>query len=79
MQCDNDSALCYCSSPLPESATPFDQMLENHLGNSFMEKEEIDKKTVIRTNWKKLIKQVHQTECVHRRGFVSGYQPSARR
>ncbi|CAN0316529.1 unnamed protein product, partial [Laminaria digitata] len=32
-------------------------MLENHLGNSFMEKEEIDKKTVIRTNWKKLIKQ----------------------
>lgn len=34
------------------------QMLEHHLGNSFMEKEEIDKKTVIRTNWKKLIKQV---------------------
>ncbi|CAM9125412.1 unnamed protein product [Ectocarpus sp. 4 AP-2014] len=33
------------------------QMLEHHLGNSFMEKEEIDKKTVIRTNWKKLIKQ----------------------
>lgn len=33
-------------------------MLEHHLGNSFMEKEEIDKKTVIRTNWKKLIKQV---------------------
>lgn len=32
-------------------------MLEHHLGNSFMEKEEIDKKTVIRTNWKKLIKQ----------------------
>lgn len=35
------------------------QMLEHHLGNSFMEKEEIDKKTVIRTNWKKLIKQVN--------------------
>lgn len=34
------------------------QMLEQHLGNSFMEKEEIDKKTVIRANWKKLIKQV---------------------
>lgn len=33
-------------------------MLEQHLGNSFMEKEEIDKKTVIRANWKKLIKQV---------------------
>lgn len=27
-----------------------------------MEKEEIDKKTVIRTNWKKLIKQVSKTK-----------------
>lgn len=34
------------------------QILEHHLGNSFMEKEEIDQKTVIRANWKKLIKQV---------------------
>lgn len=40
------------------------QMLEHHLGNSFMEKEEIDKKTVIRTNWKKLIKQVRPRRVV---------------
>ena len=41
-------------------------MLEHHLGNSFMEKEEIDKKTVIRTNWKKLIKQVGRKAQAHR-------------
>lgn len=29
-----------------------------------MEKEEIDKKTVIRTNWKKLIKQVNGNETI---------------
>lgn len=45
-------------------------MLEHHLGNSFMEKEEIDKKTVIRTNWKKLIKQVNGTIAVHDRRSV---------
>ena len=33
------------------------QMLESHLPPGFMEKEEIDKKTVLRSNWKKLIQQ----------------------
>lgn len=30
-------------------------MLEHYLPSGFMEKEEIDKKTVLRTNWKKLV------------------------
>eukprot|EP01040_Poterioochromonas_malhamensis_P004773 gene4773-5123_t len=33
------------------------RMLESYLPAGFMEKEEIDKKTVLRTNWKKLLKQ----------------------
>lgn len=33
------------------------QMLECHLPSGFMEKEEIDKKTVLRSNWKKMILQ----------------------
>ncbi|KAL7543927.1 hypothetical protein ACHAXR_013293, partial [Thalassiosira sp. AJA248-18] len=33
------------------------RMLECHLPSGFMEKEEIDKKTVLRSNWKKLILQ----------------------
>ena len=33
------------------------RMLELHLPSGFMEKEEIDKKTVLRSNWKKLILQ----------------------
>lgn len=33
------------------------RMLESYLPPGFMEKEEIDKKTVLRTNWKKLLKQ----------------------
>lgn len=33
------------------------RMLESYLPSGFMEKEEIDKKTVLRTNWKKLLKQ----------------------
>jgi dynein heavy chain len=33
------------------------RMLESYLTPGFMEKEEIDKKTVLRTNWKKLLKQ----------------------
>jgi len=33
------------------------QILEYYLTPGFMEKEEIDKKTVLRSNWKKLIKQ----------------------
>lgn len=33
------------------------RMLECHLPSGFMEKEEIDKKTVLRSNWKKLITQ----------------------
>jgi dynein heavy chain len=32
------------------------RMLESYLDSGFMEKEEIDKKTVLRTNWKKLLK-----------------------
>jgi dynein heavy chain len=32
------------------------RMLESYLPSGFMEKEEIDKKTVLRTNWKKLLK-----------------------
>jgi len=30
------------------------QMLEHYLPSGFMEKEEIDKKTVLKTNWKKI-------------------------
>lgn len=48
-------------------------MLEHHLGNSFMEKEEIDKKTVIRTNWKKLIKQVTANLSLEHAEFVTLY------
>jgi dynein heavy chain len=33
------------------------RMLESYLPSGFMEKEEIDKKTVLRANWKKLLKQ----------------------
>ncbi|CAM9799127.1 unnamed protein product [Ectocarpus fasciculatus] len=33
------------------------RMLESYLPAGFMEKEEIDKKTVLRANWKKLLKQ----------------------
>ncbi len=33
------------------------RMLESYLPPGFMEKEEIDKKTILRTNWKKLLKQ----------------------
>eukprot|EP01033_Poteriospumella_lacustris_P002475 gene2475-1807_t len=33
------------------------RMLESYLSAGFMEKEEIDKKTVLRSNWKKLLKQ----------------------
>lgn len=33
------------------------RMLESYLPPGFMEKEEIDKKTVLRANWKKLLKQ----------------------
>jgi len=33
------------------------RMLESYLPAGFMEKEETDKKTVLRTNWKKLLKQ----------------------
>jgi dynein heavy chain len=33
------------------------RMLECHLSSDFMEKEEIDKKTVLKSNWKKLILQ----------------------
>ena len=33
------------------------QMLECHLPSGFMEKEEIDNKTVLRSNWKKLVAQ----------------------
>lgn len=33
------------------------QMLERYLPAGFMEKEEIDKKTVLRSHWKKLIAQ----------------------
>ena len=33
------------------------QMLECHLPAGFMEKDEIDKKTVVRSSWKKLISQ----------------------
>ena len=33
------------------------QMLEHYLPSGFMEKEEIDKKTVLKTNWKKLVLQ----------------------
>ena len=33
------------------------QMLEYYLPSGFMEKEEIDKKIVLRTNWKKLVAQ----------------------
>lgn len=33
------------------------RMLESYLPSGFMEKEEIDRKTVLRTNWKKLLKQ----------------------
>lgn len=33
------------------------QMLECYLPSGFMEKEEIDKKTVLRSNWKKLVAQ----------------------
>lgn len=33
------------------------RLLENHLPSGFMEKEEIDKKTVLRSNWKRLITQ----------------------
>ena len=33
------------------------QMLELHLPSGFMEKEEINKKIVLRSNWKKLILQ----------------------
>eukprot|EP00814_Leptocylindrus_danicus_P009510 CAMPEP_0116004988 /NCGR_PEP_ID=MMETSP0321-20121206/911_1 /TAXON_ID=163516 /ORGANISM="Leptocylindrus danicus var. danicus, Strain B650" /LENGTH=4605 /DNA_ID=CAMNT_0003473357 /DNA_START=128 /DNA_END=13942 /DNA_ORIENTATION=- len=33
------------------------QLLESHLPPGFMEKEEIDKKTVMRSNWKKLVLQ----------------------
>lgn len=33
------------------------RMLESYLESGFMEKEEIDKKTVLRANWKKLLKQ----------------------
>ena len=33
------------------------RMLESYLASGFMEKEETDKKTVLRTNWKKLLKQ----------------------
>jgi dynein heavy chain len=32
-------------------------LLECHLPSGFMEKEEIDKKTVLRSNWKRLINQ----------------------
>ena len=32
-------------------------LLECHLPSGFMEKEEIDKKTVLRSNWKRLISQ----------------------
>jgi len=35
------------------------QMLEHHVPPGFMAKEEIDKKTVLRTNWKKLVGQAH--------------------
>lgn len=33
------------------------RLLESHLPPGFMEKEEIDKKTVLRSNWKRLISQ----------------------
>jgi dynein heavy chain, axonemal len=36
------------------------RMLESYLPSGFMEKEEIDKKTVLRTNWKKLLKLAEQ-------------------
>ena len=35
------------------------QMLEHHLPSGFMAKEDIDKKTVMRTIWKKLVSQAH--------------------
>jgi dynein heavy chain len=35
------------------------QMLEHHLPSGFMAKEDIDKKTVMRAIWKKLVNQAH--------------------
>mmetsp|Transcript_4168 Transcript_4168/g.6057 ORF Transcript_4168/g.6057 Transcript_4168/m.6057 type:complete len:134 (+) Transcript_4168:1123-1524(+) len=53
------------------------QMLEYYLPSGFMEKEEIDKKTVLRTNWKKLVSQaitrtdeLSKTQIGFKRGLV---------
>lgn len=35
------------------------QMLEHHLPSGFMAKEDIDKKTIMRTIWKKVVSQAH--------------------
>jgi len=51
------------------------QMLEHYLPAGFMEKEEIDKKTVLRTNWKKVTaKALERTDDLSKRniGFKRG-------
>lgn len=54
------------------------QLLESHLPSGFMEKEEIDKKTVLYSNWKKLVAQslsrtdeLSSTQVGFKRGLVS--------
>lgn len=54
------------------------QMLENYLPSGFMEKEEIDKKTVLRATWKKLVAlsisrtdELSKTQIGFRRGLIT--------
>ncbi|CAM9244386.1 unnamed protein product [Chrysoparadoxa australica] len=61
------------------------QMLEHHLGNDFMEKEEIDKKTVLRSNWTKLIRhaesradELSKTQISFKRGLIRNIRDFAK-
>ena len=51
------------------------RMLESYLPSGFMEKEETDKKTVLRTNWKKLLKlsETEQRSCPNNRAHSSAF------